>query len=99
MTSRGSSGDCRQRQTPFLVASGTAISAFSRCPRQLFFAAVNLPHDLVALREEYFTHGLRRIDLDPDPIKEFGIWFTAAVEVGINEMNAIALATVAENGQ
>jgi hypothetical protein len=26
---------------------------------------VNLPHDLAALREEYFTHGLRRIDLDP----------------------------------
>jgi pyridoxamine 5'-phosphate oxidase len=51
------------------------------------------------LREEYFTKGLRRIDLDPDPIKEFGIWFTAAVEVGISEMNAMALATVAENGQ
>src|SRR5207253_9423185 len=73
--------------------------AFSRTPGQLFSVAVNLPHDLVALREEYFNQGLRRIDLDPDPIKEFGIWFTAAVEVGINEMNAIALATVAENGQ
>jgi pyridoxamine 5'-phosphate oxidase len=60
---------------------------------------VNLPFDLIALREEYFTKGLRRIDLDPDPIKEFGIWFTAAVEVGISEMNAMALATVAENGQ
>ncbi len=60
---------------------------------------MNLPFDLIALREEYFTKGLRRIDLDPDPIKEFGIWFTAAVEVGISEMNAMALATVAENGQ
>jgi pyridoxamine 5'-phosphate oxidase len=60
---------------------------------------VNLPHDLVAMREEYFSHGLRRIDLDPDPIRQFGIWFNAAVEVGITEMNAIALATAAENGQ
>ena len=64
-----------------------------------FLVSVNLPFDLIALREEYFTKGLRRIDLDPDPIKEFGIWFTAAVEVGISEMNAMALATVAENGQ
>ncbi len=60
---------------------------------------MNLPHDLAALREEYFTHGLRRIDLDPDPIRQFGIWFNAAVEVGINEVNAVAVATVAENGQ
>src|SRR6266566_1562771 len=88
---------------PQLVQSGpssrSTLSAFSGCRRRLIFASVDLPHDLVALREEYFTHGLRRIDLDPDPIKQFGIWFTAAVEVGISEMNAIALATVAENGQ
>ena len=81
------------------VSGGVSISAFSRTPGRLIFAAVNLPFDLIALREEYFTKGLRRIDLDPDPIKEFGIWFTAAVEVGISEMNAMALATVAENGQ
>jgi pyridoxamine 5'-phosphate oxidase len=60
---------------------------------------VNLPFDLAALRQEYFTHGLRRIDLDPDPIRQFGIWYNAAVEVGISEVNSIALATVAENGQ
>ena len=60
---------------------------------------MNLPADLTALREEYFTHGLRRIDLDPDPIRQFGIWFNAAVEVGIPEVNALALGTVAENGQ
>ena len=76
-----------------------AISAFSRCSSRLTSVAVNLPQDLTALREEYFTHGLRRIDLDPDPIRQFGIWFNAAVEVGINEVNAVAVATVAENGQ
>ena len=93
-------GVCRTNAPPiFLVVPGSAISAFSRTPGRLIFATVNLPFDLIALREEYFTKGLRRIDLDPDPIKEFGIWFTAAVEVGISEMNAMALATVAENGQ
>src|SRR5207248_10901904 len=75
------------------------LSAFSGCPRRLIFAAVNLPHDLIAMREECFTHGLPRIDLDPDPIKQFGTWFTAAVEVGISEMNAFGLPTVAESGQ
>jgi pyridoxamine 5'-phosphate oxidase len=60
---------------------------------------VNLPNDLASLRQEYFTLGLRRIDLDPDPIRQFGIWFNAAVEVGIPEVNALALATVGENGQ
>jgi pyridoxamine 5'-phosphate oxidase len=60
---------------------------------------VNSAVDLDTLRNEYFTHGLRRIDLDPDPIRQFAIWFTAALEVGIAEVNSVALATVAENGQ
>ena len=60
---------------------------------------MNLPDDLTALRQEYFTHGLRRVDLDPDPIRQFAIWFNAAVEMGIHEVNAFALATVAEDGQ
>jgi pyridoxamine 5'-phosphate oxidase len=77
----------------------SAISAFSHCSGRLIFVPVNLPFDLTALRQEYFTHGLRRIDLDPDPIRQFGIWYNAAVEVGISEVNSIALATVAENGQ
>jgi len=91
---------CLQGNPPISSRHGGALFQLSAVRRlSYFFVSVNLPHDLVALREEYFTHGLRRIDLDPDPIKQFGIWFTAAVEVGISEMNAIALATVAENGQ
>lgn len=82
---------------PFAIV--TSISAFSGYPRRLICAAVNSSPDLDVLREEYFTHGLRRIDLDPDPIKQFGVWFTAAVEAGISEVNSIALATVAENDQ
>ena len=39
-------------------------------------------------------HGLRRSDLDPDPIKQFALWFTAAVEARISEVNAMTLATV-----
>jgi pyridoxamine 5'-phosphate oxidase len=55
---------------------------------------VNDSSDITALRQEYSVHGLARRDLDPDPIKQFAIWFTAAVEAGIREVNAMTLATV-----
>ena len=53
----------------------------------------------MALREEYTAHGLRRGDLDPDPIKQFAVWFTAAIEVGISEVNAMTLATISEDNR
>jgi len=55
--------------------------------------------ELAALREEYCAHGLRRVDLDPDPFKQFGVWFTAAVEAGVRDVNAMTLATVSLDGQ
>ncbi|MGI9113687.1 MAG: pyridoxamine 5'-phosphate oxidase [Chthoniobacterales bacterium] len=59
---------------------------------------MNEPADIAALRQEYSAHGVRRSDLDPDPIRQFAVWFTAAVEAGIAEVNAMMLATVsAEN--
>ena len=38
--------------------------------------------------------GLHRRDLDPDPIKQFANWFTAAIEAEIKDVNAMSLATV-----
>ena len=46
-----------------------------------------------SLRHEYVSQGLRRGDLNPDPLKQFAAWFTAAVEAGIRDVNAMALAT------
>ena len=43
--------------------------------------------------------GLRRRDLDPDPIKQFGNWFTAAIEAQIRDVNAMSLATVSPDGK
>ncbi len=39
------------------------------------------------------ARGLRRRDLDPDPIRQFANWFTAAIEAGIRDVNAMSLAT------
>jgi len=46
-----------------------------------------------AARYEHAAHGLRRRDLDRDPIKQFGNWFTASIEAQIRDVNAMSLAT------
>ena len=43
--------------------------------------------------------GLHRRDLDPDPIKQFANWFTAAIEAEIKDVNAMSLATVSADGK
>lgn len=57
------------------------------------------PKDPTDTRYEHSAHGLRRRDLDPDPIKQFSNWFTAAVEAGIRDVNAMSLATVSHDGK
>lgn len=44
-------------------------------------------------RYEHAPDGLRRADLDPNPFTQFSNWFAAAVEAGIRDLNAMALAT------
>jgi len=51
------------------------------------------------LRREYTLAGLRRADLDPDPITQFNKWFEQAMAAGIREPNAMTLATADRQGQ
>jgi pyridoxamine 5'-phosphate oxidase len=57
------------------------------------------PRDPTASRYEHAAHGLRRSDLDPDPIKQFSNWFTAAIEAGIRDVNAMSLATAGRDAK
>jgi pyridoxamine 5'-phosphate oxidase len=57
------------------------------------------PQDPAASRYEHAAQGLRRSDLDPDPIKQFANWFTAAIEAGIRDVNAMSLATTAKGSK
>jgi pyridoxamine 5'-phosphate oxidase len=50
---------------------------------------------LAELRREYTLAGLRRADLDADPISQFQKWFAQAMQAEIVEPNAMTLATVA----
>ncbi|WP_120795847.1 pyridoxamine 5'-phosphate oxidase [Thiocapsa rosea] len=52
-----------------------------------------------AFRTEAMEKGLSRGSLDPDPIRLFEQWYTAAIETALPEPNAMSLCTVDEGGQ
>jgi pyridoxamine 5'-phosphate oxidase len=47
----------------------------------------------------WMSQGLARETLDPDPIRQFELWYTQAISSGIAEPNAMSLATVDKYGQ
>ncbi len=51
------------------------------------------PHDVSLLRKEYRQAGLRRENLDPDPIAQFRRWLTEALAAELPEPNALVLST------
>ena len=57
------------------------------------------PSQLAALRQDYSQRGLRRRELDPDPIRQFNAWLGEASAQQLIEPNAMTLATVDPNGQ
>lgn len=50
------------------------------------------------LRREYTVAGLRRTDLNPDPVQQFLLWLDQAIAAGVTEPNAMTLATVDAKG-
>lgn len=55
--------------------------------------------DLNDLRREYLKDGLRRADLQADPIDQFQHWLNQAIESGIKDPTAMSVATVDTDGQ
>jgi pyridoxamine 5'-phosphate oxidase len=55
--------------------------------------------DISNLREEYTQSGITKESVDPDPFKQFEIWFQQACQADLIEPNAMSLATVSANGQ
>ncbi|MDB6121971.1 MAG: pyridoxamine-phosphate oxidase [Pedosphaera sp.] len=51
------------------------------------------------LRREYTLAGLRRTDLDPDPMAQFQKWFQQALTAKLPEPNAMTLATADRQGR
>ncbi|NNC89568.1 MAG: pyridoxamine 5'-phosphate oxidase [Akkermansiaceae bacterium] len=58
------------------------------------------PHLILAeLRESYTRAGLRKADLDADPIVQFRSWLDEAIGAGLVEPNAMTLATADAAGR
>ena len=51
------------------------------------------------LRKDYSRASLTEGDVDPDPIRQFSVWFRQALDAGIPEANAMSVATVGANGR
>jgi pyridoxamine 5'-phosphate oxidase len=51
------------------------------------------------LRQEYRLHGLNEEDVDPDPFKQFAVWFEQAQAFNGVEANAMTLATASADGE
>ena len=58
-----------------------------------------LSNDLADLRREYSMKPLCRAELDPDPFRQFDIWFRQALDVEAMDANAMSIATVSGDGQ
>lgn len=57
------------------------------------------PFELAALRQDYAQRGLRRAQLESDPLRQFQSWLHDAFEQQILEPNAMLLSTVDASGQ
>ena len=57
------------------------------------------PAELAALRQDYSQRGLRRSELDGDPVRQFNAWLAEAHARQLLEPNAMILATVDAQGQ
>lgn len=55
--------------------------------------------DLDKIRREYLSGGLRRDNLADDPLNQFEVWLSQAVDSGIPDPTAMVLATVDAEGQ
>ncbi|ACT91820.1 pyridoxamine 5'-phosphate oxidase [Dyadobacter fermentans] len=55
-----------------------------------------MDHNIANIRHDYQLKGLHESDLDPDPLKQFRLWFDEVLKSGISESNAMLLSTVSE---
>jgi pyridoxamine 5'-phosphate oxidase len=54
--------------------------------------------DLSRLRTEYRQYSLSEQEVDPDPIRQFMVWFSQALNAQVREPNAMTLATATPEG-
>lgn len=58
----------------------------------------SIMNQFASLREEFTKGSLKRDDLMPNPLDQFGIWMQQAIESRCLHPNAVSLGTVSEDG-
>jgi len=58
-----------------------------------------LQKDIADIRKDYKLRSLLESDVEPDPIKQFKLWWNEAIKSNIEEPNAMTLATCGKNGK
>jgi pyridoxamine 5'-phosphate oxidase len=58
-----------------------------------------LQKDIADIRKDYKLRSLLESDVEPDPIKQFQLWWNEAIKSNIEEPNAMTLATCGKNGK
>jgi pyridoxamine 5'-phosphate oxidase len=57
-----------------------------------------MENKIAELRQEYSRKTLVEAELQPDPIKQFNVWWQDALEAKLTEVNAMILATASADG-
>lgn len=55
--------------------------------------------DIEKIRREYLAGGLRRANLQENPLQQFSVWLQEACDGGLQDPTAMVLATVSSDGQ
>jgi len=58
-----------------------------------------LQKDIADIRKDYKLRSLLESDVEPDPIKQFQLWWNEAMVSNIDEPNAMTLATSTTSGK
>lgn len=59
---------------------------------------MNSGKEIADIRTDYSKKSLTETDVDPNPIQQFTTWWREAIDSKFDEVNAMTLATVNENG-
>ena len=59
---------------------------------------MKMPARMTDARKEYEQGALDEAGVDPDPIRQFTVWYDAAVAAGVPEPEAMTLATATPAG-
>lgn len=55
--------------------------------------------DIDKIRRDYLRDGLRREDLQANPVDQFNLWLQQAIDSGLNDPTAMTVATVSAEGE